>query len=225
MKKFLYCFLLVSTFLTLSCTAKKEEQGHDHEHHEPSSKQAATTSSKDKLEEISLLAEDGKTYKMADFKDSIVVLEWFNAGCPYVQKHYMSANMQKLQSTYTRTGKVTWLTIASSAEGKQGHIADAAAAKKIKTEVSSQATHLIVDEGAKLARLLGAQVTPHMMIYRFVDKKWKRIYSGAIDSVADTNIQSIPQAIPYVAMTLKRMIAGETVAVSENNPYGCPVKY
>ena len=45
------------------------------------------------------------------------MLEWFNPGCPFVQKHYKSQNMQALQKEFT--GKdVVWLTIDSSAPGE-----------------------------------------------------------------------------------------------------------
>ena len=39
----------------------------------------------------------GKTVRLSDFKGKHVVLEWVNPGCPYVQKHYGSANMQGTQ--------------------------------------------------------------------------------------------------------------------------------
>src|SRR5262245_35989532 len=35
---------------------------------------------------FSLTGTDGKTYKLADFKDKIVVLEWINRECPVCQK-------------------------------------------------------------------------------------------------------------------------------------------
>ncbi len=63
---------------------------------------------------------DGKNRKLSDFKGKVVVLEWFNHGCPFVKKHYDSNNMQDLQKTYTGKG-VVWLAICSSAEGKQGY--------------------------------------------------------------------------------------------------------
>src|SRR5690606_21085115 len=63
----------------------------------------------------------GKIHSLADYKGEWLVLEWFNKDCPYVKKHYGSGNMQSLQATYTAKG-VKWLTIISSAEGKQGYL-------------------------------------------------------------------------------------------------------
>nr|MBA2436002.1 redoxin domain-containing protein [Chthoniobacterales bacterium] len=42
---------------------------------------------------FSLPDSKGKTHSLGDFKGKYVVLEWFNPGCPFVQKHYTSDNM------------------------------------------------------------------------------------------------------------------------------------
>src|SRR5882724_8117605 len=64
---------------------------------------------------------DGKTYHLADLKGKTVVLEWFNKDCPYVKKYYDAKAMQKLQKENTAKG-VVWLTVASSAKGKEGFV-------------------------------------------------------------------------------------------------------
>src|SRR6185312_4638203 len=69
---------------------------------------------------------NGKSHNLADFKGKIVVLEWTNDGCPYVGKHYNSGNMQKLQQEATASG-VVWLSVISSAPGKQGFVSGAEA--------------------------------------------------------------------------------------------------
>src|SRR2546430_14052214 len=58
----------------------------------------------------------GKTQSVSQYKGKYVVLEWFNPGCPFVQKHYVSGNMQKLQEQFTAKG-VGCLTVGSSAPG------------------------------------------------------------------------------------------------------------
>ncbi|MCB0411259.1 MAG: redoxin domain-containing protein, partial [Bdellovibrionales bacterium] len=37
--------------------------------------------------DFSAKGQDGKTYKLSEFKGKTVVLEWYNEGCPYVIKH------------------------------------------------------------------------------------------------------------------------------------------
>src|SRR5688572_19810537 len=63
----------------------------------------------------------GTTVRLGDFAGRTVVLEWTNNGCPFVVKHYDSGNMQALQRRHTESGGV-WLTVASSAPGKQGYV-------------------------------------------------------------------------------------------------------
>ena len=47
----------------------------------------------------------GKPVKLSDFRGKFVVLEWTNPECPFVRKHYDSANMQGLQKQYAREGR------------------------------------------------------------------------------------------------------------------------
>src|SRR5436190_20698403 len=54
----------------------------------------------------------GKPVKLEDFKGKTVVLEWHNFGCPFVQKHYRSGNMQALQKKYR--SDVVWLAVNST---------------------------------------------------------------------------------------------------------------
>src|SRR5687767_11058845 len=63
----------------------------------------------------------GKQHNLADFKGKYVVLEWVNFGCPFVKKHYGSGNMQATQKKAVDKG-VVWLSVCSSADGKQGHM-------------------------------------------------------------------------------------------------------
>jgi len=70
--------------------------------------------------DFSLPNTDGTDMSLSDFEGQYRVLEWTNPDCPFVKKHYDSTNMQNLQDIYTKKG-VIWLSINSSAEGKQGH--------------------------------------------------------------------------------------------------------
>lgn len=69
---------------------------------------------------FTLPSQDGTNMSLSSYKGKYVVLEWFNPQCPFVKKHYESGNMQKLQQTYMDKG-VVWLTINSSAKGKEGY--------------------------------------------------------------------------------------------------------
>src|SRR6188508_2931969 len=71
--------------------------------------------------DFSVTDSKGKTQSVSQYKGKYVVLEWFNPECPFVKKHYGGGNMQKLQEEFTGKG-VVWLSIDSSAPGKEGHL-------------------------------------------------------------------------------------------------------
>jgi hypothetical protein len=162
----------------------------------------------------------GQEHSLADFKDKVVVLEWVNFDCPFVKKHYSSKNMQKLQADYT--GKeIVWLTVNSSAEGKQGYLEPSKLGEKATAE-GSKATAVIVDTDGAIGKAYAAKVTPHMMI---IAKDGTLAYSGAIDSKPSTDAADIESADPLFANALDAVIDGKEVANAKNEPYGCGVKY
>lgn len=163
---------------------------------------------------------DGKERSLSDFKGKWVVLEWFNKDCPFVRKHYGSSNMQKLQKTYTEKG-VVWLTINSSAKGKQGYEEAAEARTTIKNSKAAQ-THLLVDTSGSVGRLYGAKTTPHMFV---ISPEQKVVYAGAIDDNSSPDPMVIEKSKNYVAQALDSAMAGKAVAVAFAKPYGCAVKY
>jgi peroxiredoxin len=163
---------------------------------------------------------DGKTVRLADFKGKFVVLEWVNFDCPFVRKHYGSENMQKLQKAYT--GKdVVWITINSSAPGKQGHLT-ADEAKEIAAEEGASPTRFLLDPKGVTGRAYGAKTTPHMYV---IDPKGKLLYNGAIDDKPSTKVADVPTSKNYVVAALDAAMAGKPVETATTKPYGCSVKY
>ena len=163
---------------------------------------------------------DGKTYELSQFKGKFVVLEWFNNECPFVEKHYGSQNMQKLQKKFTDKN-VIWLTIASSAPGKQGHLT-ADTANTIIKERQAQATALLLDEKGDIGRLYGAKTTPHMFI---INPEGKLVYQGAIDSDSSSKASAIDGAKNYVDLALTEALSNKPITQSSSKAYGCSVKY
>ena len=168
---------------------------------------------------FSLPGDDGKTHALADFKGKTVVLEWTNDGCPFVKKHY-AGNMQSLQKDYTAKG-VVWLSVISSAPGKQGHV-DAAGAKALSKSRGAAPTAVLLDEKGTVGRLYDAKTTPHMYV---IDGKGTLVYAGGIDSVPSADAGDIPGATPYVKNALDELQAGKPVTVASSKPYGCSIKY
>ena len=162
----------------------------------------------------------GESVSLADFKDKVVVLEWVNFDCPFVKKHYASGNLPKLQQHYTAKG-VVWLTINSSADGKQGHYEPAKMAERAAKE-GNKASHFLMDTDGKVGKAYAAKVTPHMFI---IGKDGVLRYDGAIDSKASTDPADVESADKLFASALDAVLAGKEAANAKNKPYGCGVKY
>lgn len=168
---------------------------------------------------------NGKTQKLSDYKGKIVVLEWMNPGCPFVKKHYSNVgdggNMQNLQKELTAKG-VIWLSVNSSAEGKQGHL-EAATANTFIHDADAHPTALLIDgkDGA-LGHLYDAKTTPHMFV---IDKTGTLAYQGAIDDKPTPDLSDVHNAKNYVREAVQALQAGKKVEVSSTQSYGCSVKY
>lgn len=170
--------------------------------------------------EIEAVDTNGNPFKLSDHKGKIVVLEWTNHECPFVVKHYGSGNMQATQKAAMADG-VEWVTIVSSAEGKQGNVSPEEA-NKIVEEAEASISAKILDESGEIGKAYDAKTTPHMFV---IDAEGNVAYAGAIDSVSSPNPDTIEGATNYVTAALESLKAGEPVEVTETKPYGCAVKY
>jgi peroxiredoxin len=162
----------------------------------------------------------GKNVALADYRGKPVVIEWNNPGCPFVQKHYNSGNMQKTQAQ-ARAGGAVWLTVNSSAPGKQGHMSPAEAQAFV-VKAKATPTNYLLDPKGVVGKGYGAKTTPHLYI---VDGSGTLVYQGGIDDKPTSNAADIAGARNHVLAALGEMKAGKPVSVSESRPYGCSVKY
>ena len=170
--------------------------------------------------DFSVTDSKGKTQSVSQYKGKYVVLEWFNPECPFVKKHYGGGNMQKLQEEFTGKG-VVWLSVDSSAPGKEGHLTAEQANAKM-TEWKTKQTALLLDSDGKAGQTYGAKNTPHMFI---INPEGKVIYEGAIDSKASPNPADIANSTNYVKVALEESMGGKSVTTANTKPYGCSVKY
>jgi peroxiredoxin len=162
----------------------------------------------------------GNPQKLSSYSGKFVVLEWLNPECPFVKKHYSAGNMQKLQKEYTAKG-VVWLSIISSAPGKQGYRTGPQADADTKDKNASP-TAILLDPSGEVGQLYEAKTTPHMYV---INPEGKLIYSGAIDSIRSTNPADCATATNYIRETLDAALAGKPVPTPETKSYGCSIKY
>ncbi len=170
--------------------------------------------------DFSTVDSNGKTVKLSDYRGKIVVLEWTNDGCPFVQKHYSSGNMQSLQKEETSRG-IVWLSIVSSAPGEQGYV-DGAEANALTKARNAAPTAVLLDPEGKVGHLYDAKTTPHMFI---VNTDGTLVYMGGIDDKPTSNPADVKTAKNFVRAALDNVVAGKPVGQAVTRPYGCSVKY
>lgn len=167
-----------------------------------------------------LAAVDGRPVRLADLRGRFVVLEWNNPACPFVQKHYVSGNMQALQKRFT-AANVAWLTINSTAPSHPEYMPAAKLAGWMQQQGGAP-TAVLLDPEGKLGRAYGARTTPHMYV---IDPNGVLVYAGAIDDRRSANPADVPAAKNYVAAALAEAMAGKPVGIGHTQAYGCSIKY
>ena len=163
---------------------------------------------------------NGRQVSLAALKGKTVVLEWTNADCPFVQKHYQSGNIPRLQADARKDG-VVWLTINSAAAGKQGAVTGAQANQIMRAADASPSAYLLDGSGA-IGQAYGAKTTPHMFV---INPAGTLVYAGGIDSIPSADPADLGRAQNYVRLALADVKAGKAVGTPTAKPYGCSVKY
>ncbi|HEX6159011.1 MAG TPA: thioredoxin family protein [Thermoanaerobaculia bacterium] len=162
----------------------------------------------------------GKQHSLSQYRGKWVVLEWLNHGCPYVRKHYNNDAMQALQKKYAAKG-VVWLSIVSSAPGKQGHYSNDKA-NELTKEKGAAPHAVLIDEAGTVGRMYDARTTPHMFV---INPQGSLVYMGGIDDKPSSRASDLQGARPHVDVALQEAMAGKPVSVPTSQPYGCSVKY
>lgn len=209
MKNFVKIAALTTAVLSIVCTGQNAE---------------AKIENGSNVSDMTVVDSNGVSHNLSDFAGKTVVLEWTNHGCPYVVKHYSEdhegGNMQNLQKSAAKED-VVWLSIISSAPGKQGSVSGEQA-NALTLDRGAAPEAVVLDASGTMGRSFSAKTTPHMFI---IDPDQTLVYQGAIDSIKSTNPADIAQATNYVSAALTALRAGEPIAEAETKPYGCSVKY
>lgn len=163
----------------------------------------------------------GITHHLSDFRGKTVVLEWTNHDCPFVKKHYNgSDNMQTLQRAAAEQ-EVVWLSVISSAPGKQGHVSPAEA-DALTASRQAAPSAVLLDASGVMGRAYEAKATPHLFV---IDTEGRLTYNGAIDSIPSADPADVPKAEPWLQLALAATQQGETPDPALTKPYGCSIKY
>ena len=161
--------------------------------------------------DFTLNDQDGHAVSLRSFRGKVVVLEWQNPGCPFVQRAY-GKNEMKSEAARHPASQVAWLAIDSTRDGTPQTSRDFRAAQHLTYPI-------LQDRDGAVARLYRARTTPHMFV---IDRTGTLRYTGAIDD--DPRGQS---AHPrnYVGEAVDALLAGHAPPVASTEPYGCGVHY
>ena len=162
----------------------------------------------------------GSTVKLADLQGKYVVLEWVNPECPFVRKHYNSANMPTLQKE-AAAKDVVWLSI-NSTNPKSDEFKTPEQMKSWLASKKAAPKTVLFDRDGSIGHAYDAKTTPHMYI---IDRQGKLIYAGGIDDKRSASIDDIKIAKNFVRVALDEAMSGKPVSVPTSQPYGCSIKY
>jgi hypothetical protein len=149
---------------------------------------------------------DGKTYRLEAF--------------PYVGKHYGTGNMQELQKQ-AAADEIVWLSVISSAPGKQGHVMKEEANALTRSRDAAPSA-IILDSSGEIGRAYAATATPHMFV---INSDGILVYKGAIDDRPTSNFDDVKGATNYVRMAIQALADGKPVSKAATRAYGCSIKY
>jgi peroxiredoxin len=159
--------------------------------------------------DFTLKSQDGKDVKLSDYKGKLVVLQWLDPACPFVQRHYEASTFVNLDNKWNERD-VVHLAVYS------GGSVDAA---KRFHERQKLKFNVLSDPDAAVAKKYGAKTTPHMYV---IGKDAKVVYAGAIDDDPDGDKKR--GKVNYVDKALEELTNGRPVSEPETKSYGCEIK-
>lgn len=170
--------------------------------------------------DFALTSLSGTEVKLSDYRGKVVVLEWFNPGCPFVKAAHTKGSLVQTAQDLTAQG-VVYLAINSGAAGKQGAGKQANLEGKRAFKLEHE---ILLDESGEVGRSYGATNTPQMFV---IDQKGVLAYAGAVDNSPDGEGGSPEggQLVKYMEEAVSDLLAGRPVSRAETKPYGCSVKY
>jgi peroxiredoxin len=159
------------------------------------------------VKDFQLRAVSGESFGLGQFRGNVVVIVFWSAECP-VSTEY-DAFFNALSERYSEW-RIVVLGIDSNVHYGQDEIVTAVAERGVRFPI-------LRDADASIADYFGALTTPHVFI---VDAEGRLAYAGAVD---DRTFRQPEATVNYVDQALDALLAGETPAATETQPYGCTI--
>ena len=162
--------------------------------------------------DITLTDIDGKKHRFGDYKDKLVVVDFWSINCPWSIK--AEPKLLALHEEYREKG-VVFLAINSN---KTEHDWDAENPfEEIEKYVrKNEITYpILIDKNNVVADQFGGLTTPHL----YVINKGVIAYNGGLDD----NPGGEPEN-EYLRTALDEILAGKAVTTAKTKPKGCSIK-
>ena len=168
-----------------------------------------------KAPDFSLPATDGKTYKLADFKNAKTLVIFFTCNhCPFVKGS--DEVTRKTAEKYLKKG-VKFVGINSNTE--KDHPDDSFEQMVERMKQNKFPWVYLRDKNQEVALAYGALRTPHFYVF---DSNRKLIYTGrGVDNPRETAKMTVND----LDRALEEHLSGKSVSVPTTNPIGCNVKW
>ena len=168
-----------------------------------------------KAPDFSLPGTDGKTYSLASFKDSAVLVVVFSCNhCPYVVGS--EDRMIRFYEDYRPRGVAM---VAINSNETEGHPTDSFEHMKARAAEKGFGFAYVRDESQAVALAYGALRTPHYYVF---DRERKLRYTGRMDDSPRTPGRETTRELRDA---VDAILAGKRPAVEVTNPIGCNVKW
>jgi hypothetical protein len=159
-----------------------------------------------KMGEATLTGSDGIVHHVPDAP--LTVLVFFSPNCAYQTAH--DERLRLLHDQYRPRG-VAFFSVDSETSGSLARDEQEARARRYPFPI-------LRDEGARLARAVGAQYATYSVI---LDRDGRVLYSGAIDGDRVTLRDATPW---YLRDALEDLLAGRALRVTHSEAPGCALQ-
>ncbi|HYC11540.1 MAG TPA: thioredoxin family protein [Nitrososphaerales archaeon] len=155
---------------------------------------------------------DGKSYSLSSFGDKqILVLVFMGNGCPTCK-----ATEERLFSIQSDYGKAGVQVVAVNSNNAAISPQDTVEEMRTRARERKYPFPYLKDDGAMLARLIGARTTPHAFI---LDRSRRLRYRGRVDNARQKHLITVHD----VRLALDDLIAGTDVEVPDTDSFGCGI--
>jgi peroxiredoxin len=168
--------------------------------------------------DFTLGATDGQVHKLSEARGQVVVLEWFNPDCPFIQEAHGKGALETRPASLAAEG-VRWITINSNTTGATGSDPGQNAAAVSRYDLPGP---VWMDPTGAVGRAYGASTTPHLFV---IDAQGVLIYVGAPDNAPLGQLSGGDAREDYLGDALRAAKEGTPPATPRTKAWGCTVKY